>query len=170
MVAAPAAESPPPQASSTSPEIPADVVAWLEGQRGTWRSEGVIIKGGERTPAFATWECHAAVNGIGNVCTWNHEWIDRPPDSALEIAGYNPQLKQLSISRVTDNGILTEPVFVTVRGNSVNVERQMTEDGKPAILRNQVVVKSPDERSQRMWVEVEGKTVREFIITHRRVK
>jgi len=167
IAAARAAEPPPPQPSS---EIPADFVAWLEGQRGTWRSEGMIIKGEERTPANATWECRAAVKGVGNVCTWNHEWTNRPHDSALEISGYDPRLKMLSITRVTDSGIISDPVAVMVRGNTVRAERQMTEDGKPAVMRNEVVAKSPDERSQRMSVEVEGKIVREFIITHRRVK
>ena len=158
------------QAVEPAPEIPADAVAWLQGQRGTWRSEGLIIKGEERTKAYATWECNAAANGIGNVCTWNHEWTDRPHDSALEIAGYDPRLKMLSITRVGDNGIMGEAVTVTVRGNKVTAERQITENGKPAILHNEVVAKSRDERSQRMWVEADGKLVREFIITHRRIK
>jgi hypothetical protein len=157
-------------AAEPAPGIPADVVTWLEWQRGSWRSEGVIIKGEERTAAYTTWECHAAVNGIGNVCTWNHEWTDRPPDSALEIVGYDPRLKMLSLSRVSDQGILGESVTVAVQGNTVRAERPMTENGKPAVMRNEVVAKSPDERSQRMTVEVEGKVVREFIITHLRVK
>jgi len=165
------AAAPPPDPSAAA-EIPAEILAWIEGQRGNWRSEGVIIKGDERTPAAATWECRAAVNGIGNVCTWNHEWTDRPHDSALEIMGYDPRLKTLSITRVNDNGIINEPVAVPVpvQGNTMTAERQMTENGKPAVMRNEIVVKSPDERSQRMWVEVDGKVVREFIITHRRVK
>jgi hypothetical protein len=158
------------RSAEPAPEIPADVVKWLEWQRGSWRSEGVIIKGEERTAAYATWECEAAVNGIGNVCTWNHQWTDRPPDSALEIIGYDPRLGMLSLSRVSDTGILGEPVTVAVRGNTVKAERQMTENGKPAVMRNEVVAKSRDERSQRMSVEVDGKVVREFIITHRRVK
>jgi hypothetical protein len=157
-------------AAEPAPEIPADVVTWLEWQRGSWRSEGVIIKGEERTVANATWECHAAVNGVGNVCTWNHEWTDRPPDSALEIIGYDPRVKMLSLSRVSDQGILGEAVTVAVRGNVVRAERPMTENGKPAIMRNEVVARSRDERSQRMSVEVDGKVVREFIITHRRAK
>jgi hypothetical protein len=152
-----------------APEIPADVLKWWQDQRGTWRSEGLIVKGEERTPAYATWECRAAVNGIGNVCTWNHEWTDRPHDSALEIAGYDPRLKMVSITRVGDNGIMGEPVTVAVKGNKVTAERQITENGKPTVMRNEVVAVSRDERSQRMSVEVEGRVVREFIITHRRV-
>jgi hypothetical protein len=151
-------------------EIPADVVAWLEGQRGTWRSEGLIIQGDKRTKLHATWECRAAVNGIGNVCTWNHEWTDRPHDSALEISGYDPRLKMLSISRVADSGIMTESVNVNVKGKAVIAERQIIENGKPAVLHNEVVAKSRDERSQRIWVESEGRTVREIIISHRRVE
>lgn len=151
-------------------EIPADVVAWLEGQRGTWRSEGVIVNGEERTKASATWECVAAVNGIGNVCTWHHEWTNRPGDSAMDITGYDPGKKLLSIARVSDAGLLEEPVTIAVRGNTVSGERQITENGKPAIIHNEIVVKSPDERAQRMYVEQDGKVLREFIITHRRVR
>jgi hypothetical protein len=153
-----------------STEIPAELVAWLEGQRGTWRSEGVIVNGKERTPANATWECAAAVNGIGNVCTWHHEWTNRPADSALDIAGFDPNQKMLSIARLSDTGILEEPITVPVRNNRVIGERQINENGKPAILHNEIVVKSPDERAQRMYVEMDGKVLREFIITHRRVR
>jgi hypothetical protein len=158
------------QSAKPAPGIPADVLAWWQDQRGTWRSEGVIIKGEERTPAYATWECRAAVNGIGNVCTWNHEWTDRPHDSALEIVGYDPRLKMVSITRVGDNGIMGEAVTVAVKGNKVTAQRQITENGKPGVMRNEVVAVSRDERSQRMSVEVEGRVVREFIITHRRIK
>lgn len=151
-------------------EIPPELVAWLEGQRGTWRSEGVIVMDGERTPANATWECAAAVNGIGNVCTWHHEWTNLPADSAIDIAGYDPRQKMLSIARLTDSGILQAPVTVPVRDNRVRGEMQITYGDKPATLHNDIDVKSPDERAQRMYVEVDGKVLREFIITHRRVK
>jgi hypothetical protein len=68
----------------------------------------------------------------------------------------------MSISRVTDSGIMNESVTVPVpvHGNTMTSERQTTENGKPAVMRNQVVAKSPDERSQRMWLEVDGKIVR----------
>lgn len=151
-------------------EVPAEIVGWLEGQRGTWRSEGVIVNGEERTKAFATWECVAAVNGIGNVCTWHHEWTNRPADSALDVSGYDPGKKMLSTARVSDTGLLEKPVTISVRGNTVSSSLQMTENGRPAVLHNEIVVKSPDERAQRMYVEVDGKVVREFIVTHRRVK
>jgi hypothetical protein len=169
-IVAASATMPASRAAAPAAEIPADVIAWFAGQRGTWRSEGEIIKGEERTKAYATWECRAAVNGVGNVCTWNHEWIDRPHDSALDIAGYDPSLKMVSVTRVSDSGIMGEAATVSVRGNMVSAEREMTEDGKPAVMRNEIIARSPDERSQRMWVEVDGKIVREFIITHRRVK
>ena len=48
--------------------------------RGEWRTDGWIIEGEKRTPVKAKWECKAAVNGVGNVCTWYHEWVDRPHD------------------------------------------------------------------------------------------
>jgi hypothetical protein len=158
------------RAAPQNTEIPAGIVTWLEGQRGTWRSEGVIVNGEERTKAFATWECVAAVNGVGNVCTWHHEWTNRPADSAMDIAGYDPHSKLLSIARVSDSGLLEEPVTVEVHGNTVRAERQITENGKPAVMRNEIVVTSRDERKQRMSVEVDGKVAREFIITHRRIK
>ncbi len=110
------------------------------------------------------------MNGIGNVCTWHHEWTNRPADSAMDITGYDPRLKLLSIARVTDAGLLEEPVAVAVHGNTVRAERQITENGKLAVMRNEIVVTSRDERKQRMSVEVDGKVAREFIITHRRIK
>lgn len=160
--------------TSTAPtpasELPGDVVAWIEGQRGTWRSEGVIINGEERTKAFATWECVAAVNGFGNVCTWHHEWTNRPADSAMDVVGYDPRKKLLSITRVTDAGLIAEPANVELRGNAVSGERQIIENGKPGVVRNEVVARSRDLRTQRMSLEVDGKVVREFVITHRRIK
>ncbi|MDF3021045.1 MAG: hypothetical protein K0Q92_2348 [Steroidobacteraceae bacterium] len=150
-------------------EVPAEIASWLEGQRGKWRSEGVIVKGEERTQAFANWECAAAVNGVGNVCTWHHEWTNRPEDWAMDIAGYDPRSKLMTIARLSDTGLLDEPVSVAVRGNTLSAERHLVENGKPAVMRNEIVVTSRDERKQRMSVEVDGKAVREFIITHRRV-
>jgi hypothetical protein len=150
--------------------VPAGIVAWLEGQRGTWRSEGEIINGEERTKAYATWECVAAVKGIGNVCTWHHEWTNRPADSALDISGYDPARKMLSTARVTDSGLLEAPVAIQVHGDTVRGSMRMTENGKDAVFNNEIVVKSRDERAQRMWVEIDGKVAREFIITHRRVQ
>ena len=158
------------RATAAGSAVPVDVVAWLEGARGTWRSEGIIINGEERTKAFATWECVAAVKGIGNVCTWHHEWTNRPADSALDIQGYDPGSKMLSTARVSDSGLLEEPRPIGLRGNMVSGSLPITENGKPAVVHNEVVAKSRDERTQRMYVEQDGKVLREFIITHRRVK
>lgn len=163
-------EALPSRASPPDKDIPADVIAWLEGQRGKWRSEGVIVNGEQRTKAFATWECAAAVNGIGNVCTWHHEWTDRPADSAMDIIGYDPIEKRQSIARVTDAGYMEAPVTVEVQGNAVRASRPFVDNGRPAEQRNEVIVKSRDERAQRMSVEVDGQVVREFIITHRRIE
>lgn len=150
-------------------EAPADIVAWLEGARGKWRSEGVIVNGEERTKAFATWECVAAVNGIGNLCTWRHEWTDRPEDSALDIQGYDPEKKMLATARVSDRGLLEAPTTIGLHGNGVSGSREFTENGRPAVMHNDIVARSRDLREQRMYVEVDGKVVREFIITHRRI-
>jgi hypothetical protein len=158
----------PPMANSD--EIPADIVGMLNEHRGKWRAEGWSSDGEKRTPVKASWECEAAANGIGNVCTWHHEWVDRPWDSALEIMGYDPRLKVLSITRVLDNGIINEPVAVTVRGNTMSVERRSTENGKSRVLRNEIVVTKPGEWSQRITIDVDGKRVREISLTQRRLR
>lgn len=166
----PSAPAPPPPVAS-APTIPADVVTMLKEHRGEWRSEGWIIEGDKRTPLKASWECKAAVNGLGNVCTWYHEWVDRPHDSALEIMGYDPRLKVLSITRVLDTGIIREPTAVTVRGNTMTVVRESTsEDGKPRVMRNEIVLTKPGEWSQRITFDQDGKRVREWNLTQRRVK
>jgi hypothetical protein len=164
------AESPPPPAASRA-AIPADILAMLKEHRGRWRSEGWIIEGDKRTPIKATWECKAAVNGFGNVCTWNHEWTDRPHDAALEIMGYDPRLNALSITRVLDTGVINLPTAVTVRGNTMTVVRESTsEDGKPRVMRNEIVVTKPGEWSQRLTFDQDGKRVREWNITQRRIE
>jgi hypothetical protein len=142
----------------------------LVEHRGSWRSDGWIVQGVKRTPVKASWECKAAVNGLGNVCTWYHEWVDRPHDSALEIMGYDPRLKALSITRVQDTGIINEAVAVTVRGMTMTVERPITMDGKAATLLNKIVVTKPGEWSQHITIEADGKLVREIVLTQRRVK
>ena len=162
-----AADPPPPV---SPPAIPADIVAMLEEHRGEWRSDGWIIDGDKRTPVKASWECRAAVNGIGNVCTWNHEWVDRPHDAALEIMGYDPRLKALSITRVMDTGIVNESVAVTVRGNTMHVEKQWTENGKVRSLRNEIVVTKPGQWAQHITIDADGKRVREITLTQRRVR
>jgi len=152
------------------PAIPPEITAMLLEHRGEWRTDGWIIEGEKRTPVKASWECKAAVNGVGNVCTWNHEWVDRPHDAALDIMGYDPRLKVLSIARVTDTGVFNEPVAVTVRANTMTVDREITKDGKPATLHNKIVVTKPGEWSQRVTIEVDGKQVREITLNQRRVK
>jgi hypothetical protein len=153
------------------PAIPAEIAAMLLEHRGEWRSEGWIIEGEKRTPLKASWECEAAVKGVGNVCTWNHEWVDRPHDSALEIMGYDPRLKVLKIVRVTDTGIVTPGADVVVRGNTMTVVRESTsEDGKPRVMRNEIVLTKPGEWSQRITFDQDGKRVREWTLTQRRVK
>jgi hypothetical protein len=154
-----------------APAVPAEITAMLLAHRGEWRSDGWIIEGDKRTPLKATWECKAAVNGVGNVCTWNHEWADRPHDAALEIMGYDPRLKVLKIVRVADTGIVTPGADVVVRGNTMTVERESTsEDGKPRLMRNEIVLVKPGEWSQRITFDQDGKRVREWTLTQRRVR
>lgn len=163
--AIPAADPPAP------PAVPAEIAAMLLEHRGEWRTEGWIVEGKERTPVKARWECKAAVNGVGNVCTWYHEWTDRPHDSAMEIMGYDPGRKVLRIQRVNDTGIVGPGAEVTVRGNTMTVVRESTsEDGKPRVMRNEIIVVKPGEWSQRITFDEDGKRVREWTLTQRRVK
>jgi hypothetical protein len=151
--------------------VPAEIVAMLEAHRGSWRSEGWIVEGEKRTPVKGTWECKAAVNGVGNVCTWNHEWVDRPHDSALDVMGYDPNLKVLKIQRLNDTGIMSGPAIeVTVRGNTMSREWQVTKDGKPGVGRHEIILTKPGELSGHVTVEVDGKRVYEWTVSHRRVK
>jgi hypothetical protein len=154
-----------------APVVPAEINAMLLEHRGEWRTEGWIIEGDRRTPVKARWECKAAVNSVGNVCTWHHEWVDRPPDSAMDIMGYDPGRKVLRIQRVNDTGIMGPGAEVTVRGKTMTVIRESTgDDGKPRVMRNEIIVEKPGEWSQRITFDEDGKRVREWTLTQRRVK
>ena len=152
------------------PEIPADIIAMLSEHRGSWRTEGWMVEGEKRTPVKATWECKAALNGIGNVCTWNHEWVDRPHDSALDIMGYDPRLKVLRIQRLNDTGIMGPGAEITVRGNTMTVVREFKEDGKAGLMHNEIVVVKPGEWHQRVTVDLDGKRQREITLIQRRLR
>lgn len=154
--------------SASAQEVPAEIVAMLKEHLGKWRTEGQWISNGDAKPTKATWECKAAVGGIGNVCTWNHEWADRPPDAALEIMGYDPKLKTMSITRVTDTG-LTNTAKPSVHGKTMTVRWESTQDGKRSVGFNEVIVKAPGEWIQRMTIDMEGKRVTEMNVTHHRV-
>jgi hypothetical protein len=152
------------------PAIPAEITAMLLEHRGEWRTEGWIIEGEKRMPVKASWECKAAVNGVGNVCVWYHEWADRPHDAALDVMGYDPRLKVLRIQRVNDTGIMGPGAEVTVRGNTMTVVRESTsDDGKPRLMRNEIVVTKPGEWSQHITMDEDGKRMREMKMTQRRV-
>lgn len=159
-----AAESPAPASA-----MPAEIAAMLKEHLGKWRTEGQWISLGKAQPTAATWECKAAVNGVGNVCTWHHEWADRPADSALEIMGYDPDRKTLSITRVTDSGLI-HTATTTVRGNTMTGRWESAKDGKTSIGLNEIVVKAPGEWIQHMTIDVDGKRVTEMNVTHHRVE
>lgn len=151
-------------------QVPPEVAAMLKEHRGKWRTEGQWISHGKAQPAKASWECKAAVDGIGNVCTWNHEWADRAPDSALEIMGYDPDQKALSITRVTDRGFIHTATPIIVRGNTMTRRWESNEDGKISVGVNEIVVKAPGDWVQHMTIEVDGKRITEMNVTHHRVK
>jgi hypothetical protein len=152
-----------------APEVPPEIAAMLKEHLGKWRTEGQWISHGKAQPTKASWQCKAAVDGIGNVCTWNHEWADRAPDSALEIMGYDRDRKTLSITRVTDGGFI-HTVAPTVRGNTMTVRWESVEDGKTSVGVNEIVVKAPGDWVQHMTIEVDGERTTEMNVTHHRVK
>lgn len=157
------------ESDAPAPDVPAEIIAMLQEHRGRWRTEGQWISHGKAKPVVAAWECKAAVDGIGNVCTWHHEWADRPADVALEVMGYDPELVMLSISRVTDRGLIGT-VTVRVRGNTMTRRWESIRDGKKSVGRNEIVVKAPGEWVQQMTVEVDGERVTEMNVTHRRTE
>jgi hypothetical protein len=157
-------------AAAAPAEIPADIIAMLSEHRGSWRTEGWMVEGEKRTPVKATWECKAALNGIGNVCTWNHEWVDRPHDSALDVMGYDPRLNVLRIQRLNDTGIMGPGAEVTVRGDTMSVVREFEEDGKAGVMHNEIVVVKPGEWHQRVTVDLDGKRQREITLIQRRLQ
>jgi len=150
------------------PRVPAEIVAMLKEHLGKWHTEGEWISNGKAQPTKATWECRAAVGGIGNICTWNHEWADRAPDSALEIIGYDPERKTLRGMRVTDGGVISTAA-TTVQGNTMIGHWESVEGGKKSVGHNEIVVKTPGEWVQHMTIDVDGKRVTEMNVTHHRV-
>ena len=72
--------------------------------------------------------------------------------------------------RVFDTGVINEPGAVTVRGNTMTFERQVNENGKLRVIRNEIVVTKPGEWSQHVTFDLDGKRVREITLTQRRVK
>jgi len=159
-----AVEPPPP-----TPQVPTEIAAMLKEHLGRWRTEGQWISHGKAQSAAATWECKAAVGGIGNVCTWHHEWSDRAPDSALEIMGYDEDLKMLSITRVGESGLIGTAT-TTVRGNTMIGRWESVENGKTSIGFNEIIVKAPGEWVQHMTIDVDGKRTTEMNTTHHRLK
>jgi len=150
-------------------QMPAEIAAMLKEHLGSWRTEGQWISRGKVQPAKATWECQPAVGGLGNVCTWHHEWADRPADAALEIMGYDADQKTMRITRVTDRGAIRS-VTPSVSGNTMTVRWESVDDGKTTVGFNEVIVKAPGEWVQHMTVDVGGERVTEMNATHRRVK
>ena len=160
------------QPAEPDKQIPAEIVAMLKEHLGSWRSEGWIVKDGVKQPIAATWECKPAASGVGNVCTWFHDWTDRPDDSAIEIMGYDPQKKSLSITRVTDAGLVQPAVYPVVdpSGKTMTVKWSWAADGKKSEGSNHIVVGKPGEWTMLMTIETDGKRVFEMDVRHHRVK
>jgi hypothetical protein len=157
--------------SGPAPEVPADIAAALAEHLGKWRSEGTLVVNGVTVAAAATWECTAAVGGIGLICTWLHEWGGGASDRAVDLVGYDPASGTLLFTRVTDRGVASAG-SVTVSGLTLVRRWEGTQDGKPLVGRNEVHMAPGDggDWTQRMTVEVGGETVTDMRITHHRVR
>ena len=162
------ASSAEPAAPVADKAMPAEIAAMLKEHLGNWRTEGRSFDGVSSTAVEATWQCKPAVGGPGNVCTWNHKTPDLPPD-AIEIMGYDPNLKSMSITRLNDQGAINT-VNVTVRGNVMTRHWESTADGKTTSGALEIVVKSPGEWEQHITFETDGKRTGEWSIRHHRIK
>jgi hypothetical protein len=153
------------------PEVPADIVAVLAQHLGKWRSDATLVTNGVTVTGTATWECVAAVAGIGLICTWLHEWPGGASDRAVDLVGYDPAGGTLLFTRVTDRGVASAGP-VTVSGDTLVRRWEGTQDGKPLAGRNEIRMVPGDggDWTQRLTVTVDGEIVTEMHITHHRVR
>lgn len=162
-----ASAQPPP-----APDVPAEIAAALAKHLGKWRAEQFTVTNGTRAPAgSATWECVAAVGGIGILCTWLHEWPGGTTDRAVDLVGYDSASGSLSFTRVTDRGN-AEVVRVTVVGDTLVRRWEDTVDGKPLVGSNEVFMTPSDgaDWTQRATVDIAGERVMDLRIEHHRIR
>lgn len=154
-----------------APEVPANIAAVLAQHLGRWRSEATLVVNGTTVTGTATWECVAAVGGIGLICTWLHEWSGGANDRAVDLVGYDPASGTLLFTRVTDRGIASAGP-VTVSGDTLIRRWEGTQDGKPLVGRNDVHMAPGNggDWTQRFSVEIGGEIVTEMRVTHYRVR
>ena len=150
--------------------VPQEIVAMLKEHLGRWRSEGTFSIGGVSQPAKATWECVAAVGGVGVLCTWHHEWADGRTDQALDIFGYDPVANAITGTRITDRGLVNPPTLIQVRGNTMISTWAGEQGGKPLRGSNEIVVTPGGNWTQHMTVDVGGQLITEMKMTHYRVQ
>jgi hypothetical protein len=158
------------QAQGPPANVPPEVVAMLKEHLGKWRSEGTFSIGGVSQTAKATWECAAAVGGVGVVCTWHHEWADGRTDQALDILGYDPVANAITSTRITDRGFVNPPTTLEVRGNTMISTWAGEQGGKPLRGSNEIVVTPGGNWTQHMTVDVGGQRTTEMKMTHYRVQ
>lgn len=157
-------------AQSPPANVPQEMVAMLKEHIGRWRSEGTFSIGGVSQIAKATWECVAAVGGVGVSCTWRHEWADGRTDQALDIIGYDPMANALTSTRITDRGFVNPPTILIVRGNTMISTWQGEQEGKPLRGSNEIVVTPGGNWTQHMTVDVGSQRITEMKMTHYRVQ
>jgi hypothetical protein len=156
------------RAQAPAPAVPADVAAILHEHLGKWRSEGTITINGVTQSAKASWECSAAVDGPGVICTWTHEWPGGVTDRAVDLFGYDAAQNAMGGTRVTDRGIVTRST-TAIEGNRMIARWEAVQDGKPLVGFNEILVTPGGDWSQHMAVDVGGQRVTEMKMTHHRL-
>jgi hypothetical protein len=155
-------------AQPPAPTIPADVAAILHEHLGKWRTEGTMTINGVTQSAKATWECVAAVDGAGVICTWTHEWPGGVMDRAVDIFGYDAAQNAMGGTRVTDRGIVTRSTTM-IEGNRMIARWEAVQEGKPLVGFNEILVTPGGDWTQHMAVDVGGQRVTEMKMTHHRL-
>lgn len=166
LIAAGAIAQPPP-----APEVPAEFAAAMAKHLGRWRTESSIVTNGSSAPAgTASWECVAAVGGVGVICTWLHEWPGGTTDRAVDLIGYDAASRTLTFTRVTDRGN-AGVVQVAVAGDTLVRRWEDTLDGKPLTGLNEIFMTASDgaDWTQRVTVDVAGERVMDMRMEHHRV-
>lgn len=161
-----AAAQPPP-----APEVPAEFAAAMAKHLGKWRTASSIVANGVSSPAgTATWECVAAIGGVGVLCTWLHEWPNGTTDRAVDLIGYDAASNTLTFTRVTDRGN-AGVVQVAVVGDTLVRRWEDTLDGKRLTGLNEVFMTPSDgaDWTQHVTVDVAGQRVMDMRMEHHRM-
>ena len=156
------------QVVGAPPPIPGNILGMLKEHLGSWETSGYTRDEKGTTPVKATWSCRGVSGGPGLLCTWHHEWMDRPPDVEEEIIGFDRESGKLRFTRVHPDGSV-QSILVDATGKSMDRRWEFQRDGQTAVGNNHIDVVAPGHWEQRMTIEVGGKQTWEMVLTQRRV-